>query len=148
MDVYTPTCLKCARFFSFYNLLVVYCLLVELSQGYRSTTRRQFAFYHDVPRNFRHSLDRLRKDKRLRHSWSHPVVWCPRSLDFETSSLTTRSLFHWPSRLGIWIVCRRFSIQTLLWSLESVIRNKSRAQHHRNFTLKNKSHHISFFYRY
>ena len=56
---------------------------VQLPQGYRATTRRQFTFYQQVPRNSWYSFDRPRKDERL----SQPLVW-------ESSALTTRPLVH------------------------------------------------------
>ena len=39
-----------------------------------ATSRRQFTFYHSVPRNSWYSFYRPRKDKRLSRPWSHPVV--------------------------------------------------------------------------
>ena len=38
---------------------------VQLSEGYRATARRQFAFYHSVPRSFWYSFNQLQWDKRL-----------------------------------------------------------------------------------
>ena len=40
----------------------------------RAPLRRQFTFYHWVPRNFWYSFDRPRKDERLSQPWSYPVV--------------------------------------------------------------------------
>ena len=37
---------------------------VQLFQGYRATTSRQFTFYHSVPSRSWYSTDRHRKDKR------------------------------------------------------------------------------------
>ena len=39
-----------------------------------ATSRRQFTFYHSVPRNSWYSLCRPRKDERLSRPCSHPVV--------------------------------------------------------------------------
>ena len=39
-----------------------------------STSKRQFTFYHSVPRNYWYSFYRPRKDERLSRPWSHPVV--------------------------------------------------------------------------
>ena len=39
-----------------------------------ATSRRQFIFYHLVPRNFWYSFYQPRKDERLSQTWSHPVV--------------------------------------------------------------------------
>ena len=61
----------------------------------RATSRRQFTFYHSVPRNFWYSLYRLRKDERLSRPWSHPVVLNTGPLDWESSALTTRFPMHW-----------------------------------------------------
>ena len=46
---------------------------VQLYQGYRATKRKQFTFYHEVPRKSWYSLDRPRKDERLSQIWSHPI---------------------------------------------------------------------------
>ena len=67
---------------------------VQLSQGYRATTKRQFAFYYSVSRSSWYSTDRPRKDERLSWPWSHPVVFNPGPLDRESSALTTRPLLH------------------------------------------------------
>ena len=40
----------------------------------RATSRRQFTFYHQVPRKSWHSFDRPRKNERLSRPCSHPVV--------------------------------------------------------------------------
>ena len=37
---------------------------VQLSQGYRGTTRRQFTFYHSLPRIYWYSFDQHQKDER------------------------------------------------------------------------------------
>ena len=63
---------------------------IELSQGYRATTRRQFAFYHLVPRSSWYSFNRPQKDERLSWPRSHPVVLNPGPLDWESSALTAR----------------------------------------------------------
>ena len=47
---------------------------VQLPQGYRATSRREFTFYHQVPRKLWYSSDRPWKDERLSQPWSHPVV--------------------------------------------------------------------------
>ena len=65
-----------------------------LSQGYRATTRRKFTFYHSVPRSFMYSTDRTRKDERLCRPCSHPVVLNRGPLDWESSTLNTRSWLH------------------------------------------------------
>ena len=58
----------------------------------RATSRRQFTFYHSVPRNSWYSFYRPRKDERLSRPWSHPVVLNTRPLGWKTSALTTRPL--------------------------------------------------------
>ena len=55
----------------------------------RATSRRQFTFYHEVPRNSWCSLYRPRKDERLNRPWSHRVVLNTGPLDWESSALTT-----------------------------------------------------------
>ena len=39
-----------------------------------ATSRRQFTFYHSVPRNSWYSFYRPWKDERLSQPWSHPVA--------------------------------------------------------------------------
>ena len=56
----------------------------------RATSRRQFTFYHLVPRNSWYSLYRPRKDERLSRPWSHLVVLNTGPLDWESSALTAR----------------------------------------------------------
>ena len=65
---------------------------VNLPQGYRASTRRQFTFYHKVPRNSWYSFDRPRMDERLSRPWSDPMVLITGPLDWESSALTTRLL--------------------------------------------------------
>ena len=47
-----------------------------------ATSRRQFTFYHSVPRTFWCSIYRPRKDERLSQPWSHPVVLNTGPLDW------------------------------------------------------------------
>ena len=72
---------------------------VQLSQGYRATTRRQFTFYHSATRTSWYLFNRLRKNERLSWPWSHPAVLNLGSLDWQSSTLTTRPLlvFTYPS---------------------------------------------------
>ena len=39
-------------------------------------------------------------------------------------------LILWPSGLGKYTACKRFAVQTLLWSAEIFIHKKSQVQHH------------------
>ena len=55
-----------------------------------ATSRRQFTFYHSVPRNSWYSFYRPWKDERLSQPWSHPVVLNTGLLDWESSALNTR----------------------------------------------------------
>ena len=55
-----------------------------------ATSRRQFTFYHSVPRKSWYSLYRPRKDERLSRPWSYPVVLSTGPLDWESSALTTK----------------------------------------------------------
>ena len=71
---------------------------IQLSEGYRAITRRQFTFCYSVPRSSWHSVDLSWKDERLSWPWSHPVVLSPGPLDLESTALTTRSLLHKPER--------------------------------------------------
>ena len=52
-----------------------------------ATSRRQFTFYHSVPRNSWYSFYRPRKDERLSRPWSHPVVLNTGPLDWKSSAL-------------------------------------------------------------
>ena len=66
---------------------------VQSHQGYRATTRRQFTFYHSIPRNSQHSFNRHWIEKRLSQSWSYQVVVLNMGpLDWESSTFTTRPL--------------------------------------------------------
>ena len=60
----------------------------------RAGSRRQFTFYHWVPKNSWYSFCQPRKDERLSQPWSYPVVLNTGPLDWETSALTTRLLLH------------------------------------------------------
>ena len=60
----------------------------------RITSRRQFTFYHEVPRNSWYSFYWPQRDERLSQPWSHPVVLNTGPLDWESSALTTRPLLH------------------------------------------------------
>ena len=60
----------------------------QLSQGYRATARRQFTFYHSVPRSFWYLFNQPRKDERLSGPRSHPVVLNPGYLHRESNALT------------------------------------------------------------
>ena len=59
-----------------------------------ATSRRQFTFYHSVPRNSWYSFYRPRKDEKLSQPWSHPVVLSTGPLDWESSALITWPLLH------------------------------------------------------
>ena len=63
---------------------------VQLSQGYRTTPRRQFTLYPSVPRSSWYSFNRPRKDEKLSWPRNHPVVLNLGTLDLESSTLTTR----------------------------------------------------------
>ena len=60
-----------------------------------ATSRRQFTFYHSVPRNSWYSFYRPRKDERLSRPWSHLVVLNTGLLDWESSALTTILILHY-----------------------------------------------------
>ena len=59
-----------------------------------ATSRKQFTFYHSVPRKSWYSLCRPRKDERLSQPWSHTVVLNTGPLDQEPAALTARPLLH------------------------------------------------------
>ena len=52
----------------------------------KTTSRRQFTFYHSVPTNSWYSFYRLRKDERLSQPCSHPVVLNTGLLNWESST--------------------------------------------------------------
>ena len=54
----------------------------------RATLRRQFTFYHEVPRNFWYSFYWPQKDERLSWPWTHPVVLKMGPMDWESSIFT------------------------------------------------------------
>ena len=58
----------------------------------RATSRRQFTFYHKVPRNSWYSFYRPWKNERLSRPWSHPVVLNMGPLGWESSALSTKNL--------------------------------------------------------
>ena len=60
----------------------------------RATSRRQFTFYQQVPRNSWYSFYQPRKDERLSRICSHAEVLNMGALDWESSPLTTKPLFH------------------------------------------------------
>ena len=60
----------------------------------RTTLRRQFTFYHSLPRNSWYSIYRPLKDKSLSRLWTQQVVLNTGNLDWESNALTTRSLHH------------------------------------------------------
>ena len=60
-----------------------------------TTSRRQFTFYHLVPRISWYWFYQPQKDERLSRHWSHPVVLNRGPLDWESSALTTRPLLHY-----------------------------------------------------
>ena len=66
---------------------------VQLPKVYRVTTRRQFTFYHSVPKNSRYPFDQPPKDERLTRPWSHTVSFNTAPLDWESSALTNRLVF-------------------------------------------------------
>ena len=92
-----------------------------------ATSRRQFTFYHSVPRNSWYSFYRPWKNERLSRPWSHPVVLNTGLLDWESSAFTTTTLLHkdqvkFPQYSYLWqitsncqrkidvILCFRFSL--------------------------------------
>ena len=48
---------------------------VQMSQGYRDSTRSQDTFYHSVPRSSWYSFNRPWKDERLNWPCSYPKFW-------------------------------------------------------------------------
>ena len=67
---------------------------VQVPQGYRATSRRQFTFYHSVPKILWYSFNRPWEDGRLHYLCNHSVVLNLGSLDRESGTLTTKSMFH------------------------------------------------------
>ena len=84
----------------------LYGLMVSTVSRLQSHYEETLTFYHLVPRSIWHSFHQPRNNERLSQSWSYSVVFNPRLLDWESSTLTTRSL------LQIWI--QKFSVRTLI----------------------------------
>ena len=59
----------------------------QLSQGYRAISRRQFTFYHSVPRISWYTFNQPRKHERLSQPWSHLVVFNLGHQDWESRPL-------------------------------------------------------------
>ena len=99
-------------FLNFYSLKKIWPLLMDflqLPQGHRATTRRQFTFCHYFPRNSWYSFNRPQKDERLSRPWSHQVILNTRPLDWESSALTTRPLPQIsPAKRGGKKICEHF----------------------------------------
>ena len=55
-------------------------------------------------------------------------------LELENSYI---QLVVWPSGLGNYIICNRFTVQTVTWSVEFVMHNESRVQYHQNSLIIN-----------
>ena len=91
------------------------------SSSYRSTTRRQFTFYHLVSRSSRYSTDRPWKDERLFLPYSHPVVLNRGPLDWEFSTLTTRSLLHELRTFKKLRDFKRLNICLIKWDFDSFL---------------------------
>ena len=66
---------------------------VQLPKVYRAITRREFTFYHSVPRNSWYPFELPRKDERLTRPWSHAVAFNARPLDRGSSALTNIPVF-------------------------------------------------------
>ena len=76
---------------------------VQLPEGCIATTRRQFSFYHWVPRSSWYSFDWPGKDERLSRPWTHPMVLNLGPLDWESSALTTRLAVTLGSVFFVWL---------------------------------------------
>ena len=81
----------------YFRVFWVHSTTVQYILKTRATSRRQFTFYHHVPKNSCYSFYRPRKDERLSRSWSHPMVLNTGPLDCESSALTTKPLLLCPS---------------------------------------------------
>ena len=66
---------------------------VQLPKVYRVTTRKQFTFYHSIPKNSWYLFHQPRKDERLTRPWSHTVVFNTGPLHWGSSALTNRPVF-------------------------------------------------------
>ena len=58
----------------------------------KGTLRRQFTFYHWVPRKSWYSFYQPRKNERLSQPWSHPVDLNTGPLNWKSRALTSRPL--------------------------------------------------------
>ena len=88
----------------------------------------------------------------LKDSQISPLFWCCAQDIFWITSSSDRKdvlnskIFCKRCRSFIlvdYIACKRFAVLTLLWSLEFVIQNKSRARHRRSLTIHSKLTYLS-----
>ena len=92
-----------------------------VSQGYRATTRRKSTFYDSVPRIYKYSTDQPRKDERLSWPCSHPAVLNQGPLDWESSTLTTRSLLHESRTFKKLRAVKKLNIYLIKWNFDSFL---------------------------
>ena len=109
------------HFLNFCSLKKLWPLLMDvlqLLQGHRATTRRQFTFCHYIPRNSWYSFNRPQKDERLSRPWSHQEVLNTGPLHQKSSALTTRPLLQIPpAKRGGRKICEYF-ICAQIWCSE------------------------------
>ena len=98
MIFYVKTCLEFLQELSYFNFFITGKKLTYLKKLYgpflwmgfnclnpTATSRRQFTFYHSVPRNSWYSFHQ---------PWSHPLILNMGPLDWESGALATRPLLH------------------------------------------------------
>ena len=88
---------------------------VQSSQGYRATTKRQFTFYHSVPRSSWYSLNRFHENERQSWLCSHPMVLNSESLDWESSPLSTTSLHQMLSKQTDYLYYAIYFTKWMAW---------------------------------
>ena len=92
-----------------------------LSQGYRTITKRKFTFYHSVPRSSSYSTNQPQKGERLSWTCSQPVVLNRGPLDWESSTLTTRSLLHESRTFKKLRAVKKLNIYLIKWNFDSFL---------------------------
>ena len=77
------------------NFMVPFTDGTQLYQGYRATTRRVY-FLPLSTKQFLVLVESTSETWKAESLWSHPGVLNPGGLDWESSTLNTKSLFHKP----------------------------------------------------
>ena len=83
-----------------------------------ATSRKQFTFYHSVPRNSGYSLYRPQKDEKLSRPCSYQVVLNMGPLDWESCALITR--YQRQDEVPVWMKYRFIYLICSHWRMNYV----------------------------